>query len=274
MIRKQDSFLGFPKNSRAPEVAGKGRRAIVPNDLLYPAAPGGRLTQYLGLAKRLIERGPDYLAGAGHMPADEIACPSRVPAFQRPKNQSVLLDRFGPAGIGQKRLVARATNPSDQARVKRDNLLIAREPDDRLMQGLIVAKIGVAILGDVPPFDAALQLAQSLEVRSRHSDRRQLRGEALDATQGFEQVHELPNRQLRHVGAPSRHELDQSFSGENLQRFAQRSPRNLKLLAELRFVDPFARRQPSLDDHVANPLGGFIMERPPADRYRRVGLLR
>ena len=153
----------------------------------------------------------------------------------------MLLHRFAPAEIGKNRLVAGATNPSDQARVNVDDRLSCPKTERSPH-----AAPGCRESTRSDPWPcAAVRSGSATGATSPGpqptSDRRQFRRKALDAAQGLEQVDELPNRQLRHVRAPPRHELDKSFGGENLQRFAQRGPRNLELLAELRLVDPFAR---------------------------------
>ena len=134
------------------------------------------------------------------------------------------------------------------------------------MQFLIVVKIREAVLRLVPLFDPALELTQLFEVRRRHPKRSHLGRKALDASQSLEKVDDLANGQLRDMGATPWHELDQALGRQHLQRLAQWGPRDLQLLAEFGLVDPLARRQLTLHDHVANSFRRLVMQGTAADR--------
>ena len=118
--------------------------------------------------------------------------------------------------------------------------------------------------------DARLQHAQLVDIGARHARGGKLCRDPLERAQRFKEIDDLARRQKRHARAAPGHEFDQPFGGEDLQRLAQRRARNLQLFAQFEFVDPFARGQPSFDDHVAQPFGGLVMQRAPANGDRLV----
>ena len=78
------------------------------------------------------------------------------------------------------------------------------------------------------------------------------RGERLEHREHVEHVAHVLRVNRAHDRAARRHQLDQPFAREELERLAQRRARHAELRAELAFVDARARQQRALDDQVAH----------------------
>ncbi len=162
-------------------------------------------------------------------------------------------------------LIAGALDPVRQQLVRLDQRVVARGPENGLVDILVDAEIGrpVGSLVGLP------------KVFGHGSDPRQLfvaghlRGEF--ACQSFERRQNVEHLASLTIALPGddgtamRDQIQQSFGRKHLERLAQRRARNLKLVGQGLFIDLFTRLQLALQDHLTQPVGDFDGQRRASD---------
>ena len=89
--------------------------------------------------------------------------------------------------------------------------------------------------------------------------------ELLDHLQHLQDFDEIVLGEAPHDGALGRRDLDQAFADQALDRLPQRRARDAEDGADLAFIDPRAGREPAFDDHVAQLIEHFAVERAAHD---------
>jgi hypothetical protein len=162
-------------------------RASTSRALQLNSASLKRIQRYAGF----FERSANDSGRVSDVLSHEVAGPLRAVVLKRGKNLSVLLDRLAPARFREDRLIAGATQPSDEPSVNFHKRRVPRKSHDRNMQFVVVMKVFDPVLRQILLLDPHLQATELFQVWSKNPDRRQFRRHPLGAACRFEQVHDF-----------------------------------------------------------------------------------